>query len=325
MYLTPQRWLDVIEQEYLRDFIAHGGAAVKFVVTETRDAADSLIEGLTARADATGFVAAHVNAERVKVHRMDAVFGEIARQMDWDALSGVALRRFLRHVGQPESLAAGRITLPLLAEITEIDEGQLRQTLLKWLTSNIFRNFEMTRDFRIAMTQLCRGRMEPDVATTQGAESIVQWLRGEPVRMAALRPLQIYQRIARHNARQALFSLPPWLRFADARGLLVTIDISHMVDPASTTTPEVLSYTRSAVVESYELLRQLVDNADELSHCLVVVLAGTPFLQVDDLRPANRSVGRYPALWNRIRDEVRDKDLANPYGALVRIRETSAA
>lgn len=297
MYLAPQRWLDVVEQEYLRDFVAQGGAAVKFVVMETRDASDRLSKSLRALAEENGFVAARVDSETVKVQRMEAVFGEIARQVDWSHHAGTALRKFLRHIGQPDSLAAGGMSLALLAEVTEIEEGQLRQALLRWLSTNIFRNYELARDFRIAMMHLCRGRIESDEATAQQADSIRAWLQGDPVSLAALRPLRIYQRIARHNARQALLSLPPWLRFADASGLVVVIDISYMVEPGSASTEFPLSYSRSAIVEAYELLRQLVDNADELSHCLVVVIATPAFLQVDDLlQSTNRSVGRYPAL-----------------------------
>ena len=39
-----------------------------------------------------------------------------------------------------------------------------------------------------------------------------------------------------------------------------------------------LYYTKAALLDGYEMLRQLVDNTDELGHCLVVVLAATEFL-----------------------------------------------
>jgi len=34
MTVAAQEWLDLIEREYLRDFVTDGGAAVKFVVAD---------------------------------------------------------------------------------------------------------------------------------------------------------------------------------------------------------------------------------------------------------------------------------------------------
>jgi hypothetical protein len=75
-----------------------------------------------------------------------------------------------------------------------------------------------------------------------------------------------------------------------------------------------LYYTKAALLDSYEMLRQLVDNTDELGHCLVVVLAATEFL-TDPLR----GVDAYQALKLRIADDVRDRRRDNPFASLVRL------
>ena len=74
-----------------------------------------------------------------------------------------------------------------------------------------------------------------------------------------------------------------------------------------------LYYTKAALLDGYELLRQLVDNTDELAHCCVVVIAGPEFTA-----DPNRGVDAYQALKLRIADEVRDRNRDNPYSSLVR-------
>ena len=75
-----------------------------------------------------------------------------------------------------------------------------------------------------------------------------------------------------------------------------------------------LYYTKAALLDGYEMLRQLVDNTDELSHCCVLVVAAPEFTT-----DANRGVDAYQALKLRIHDEVRDRNRDNPFSSLVRV------
>ena len=62
------------------------------------------------------------------------------------------------------------------------------------------------------------------------------------------------------------------------------------------------------------MLRQLVDNTDELSHCCVVVVAAPEFVT-----DPNRGIDAYQALKLRIFDEVHDRHRDNPYSSLIRL------
>ena len=73
-------------------------------------------------------------------------------------------------------------------------------------------------------------------------------------------------------------------------------------------------YTKAALLDGYELLRQLVDNTDELARCCVVVVAAPEFLTDE-----HRGVSAYQALKLRIHDEVRDRSRDNPFASLVRL------
>jgi hypothetical protein len=134
--------------------------------------------------------------------------------------------------------------------------------------------------------------------------------------MSALKSSSIYRRIARHNARQMLYSLPHWLAVNGRSGLLVVLDASRLGVARRPALDERsgIYYTRLALLDAYEVLRQLVDSTDELSRCCVVVVAA-PELLTDE----SRGLDAYSALKLRIFDEVRDRRRDNPYSSLVRI------
>ena len=77
-----------------------------------------------------------------------------------------------------------------------------------------------------------------------------------------------------------------------------------------------LYYTKAAVLDAYEVLREYIDGTDRLVNCLIVVVADPEFLDDD---PYGRGIGAYEALKFRVFDEVRDRTLANPMAALVRL------
>jgi hypothetical protein len=73
-------------------------------------------------------------------------------------------------------------------------------------------------------------------------------------------------------------------------------------------------YSKAAVLDAYELLRQLIDSTDQLRGVFAAVTL-PPDLVADD----GRGLPAYSALHLRIIDEVRDRRRANPFAALVRL------
>ena len=134
--------------------------------------------------------------------------------------------------------------------------------------------------------------------------------------MSALKSALIYRRIARHTARQILFSLPHWLATNGHAGLLLVIDIRRLGVARRPPVEERAGqyYTRLGLLDAYEVLRQLVDSTDELARCCVVVIAA-PELLTDE----SRGLDAYQALKLRIFDEIRDRRRDNPFSSLVRI------
>ncbi len=110
-----------------------------------------------------------------------------------------------------------------------------------------------------------------------------------------------------------LYSLGPWIRKAGRQGLVLDFDIRQCAVTARALTDQ-LFYTRPAVLDVYELLRQLIDATDELSSTFILVTATNDFLA-----DQTRGLEKYWALRLRILDEVRDRRMVNPYSALIRL------
>jgi hypothetical protein len=72
------------------------------------------------------------------------------------------------------------VPLQVVAERNRVDVTLLRRDFRQWLTAEVMRDTEMTQDFRVAMTQLCLQRLEPE--DTQLGVTIItpvlQWLHG---------------------------------------------------------------------------------------------------------------------------------------------------
>jgi len=190
-----------------------------------------------------------------------------------------------------------------------------------WIENRVFREQNLTRDFRVAMTRLCLAELSggPDGATI--IEVIADWLTGRNRNVSAVRPYQIYSRISRNNARHLLDSLLHWIRFAGYPGLVILLDTSR-VTIARNPRDDQLYYTKAAMLDAYEVLRQFIDGTERMKGCLVVVTPASEFLVVET---GSRGMGDYNALKLRVYDEVRDTRLANPMGAMVRLSRNGSA
>jgi hypothetical protein len=184
----------------------------------------------------------------------------------------------------------------------------------------LLRDYGLSREFRLAMLRLCLAQLDPAEDPTLH-EAVKQWLVGDLRLVSGVKRALIFQRIARHNARHLLFSLARWLKAAGASGLVLALDIARYADGArpSERGPG-LYYSTVAVLDAYEVLRQLIDATDELEHCFVGVLADPAFLADD-----RRGLRRYHALYLRVSDEVRDRYRPNPFASLVRVSDRQDA
>jgi hypothetical protein len=315
--IAPRTWIDFLQTEYLESFIKDGGSSVKFVVPLEEQLQQALEQDILVRGTQSGYVVAHVSSAETRVHMIDQIFFRIAEQVPWRQLSESVLVRLAGTAGYstprpgPESLGQR------LAETNGVGLEMLTSDLRPSIETHVFRQQHLAKDFRVAVTQLCLAELSggPDGRTR--IEVITDWLTGRNRAVSAVRPYQIFNRITRNNARHLLESLLLWIRFAGHAGLITVLDVSRLTI-ARNPRDDLVYYTKAAMFDAYEVLRQFIDATDRMKGCLLIVVPSPEFL---DIESEGRGLGAYDALKFRVYDEVHDQRLVNPMAALVRLSD----
>ena len=168
------------------------------------------------------------------------------------------------------------------------------------------------------MTHLCLTEID-GAGQDQEAVPLIEWLTGLNKRISNVRRYSIYNSIIRTNARHLLESLLYWVRFTGYSGTVVLLNNSRVL--LRRNPRDGLSfYSRSAAMDHYELLRELIDSTDRLEGLFMVVLASEDFLDNDQ---SGKGFFIYQALRARIGDEVQDRNQANPLSTLVRLTDST--
>lgn len=309
-------YVGFLEGEYLRGYVDAGGAAVKFAVAPDAAVADFFAEQVREVAESDGYVVATVDAATTRVHLLEQVFFGVARQIDWDQLAAVTVRTAVAAAGYPAPEGADGLSVDLLATSHRVDPRELKRDVDRELQQRVHRDYAMVQEFRTAMLRLCQAQLRTGQVADAEHAAVLDWLRGDLRQISALKSALIFRRIGRHNARLLLFSLAHWLAVNGRAGLVLVLDIRRLgfarrPVPAER---EGYYYTKAALLDAYEVLRQLVDNTDELANCCVVVVPAVEFLT-----DTGRGLDAYQALKLRIFDEVRDRERDNPFSSLVRL------
>ena len=313
MAVATRVWLELMEREYLRGFIDEGGAAVKFVVGDAASLTAVAAE-LPALARRYGLLSVPIDAATTRLHMIQDAFFAVARAVEWDAAAQRYVEGLFQRQGYRWPVPGRPAPIDAVAEANGVDLVLLRRELRQWLTNEVMHDARMAQDFRLAAAALCLRRLEPEDGPTVAMAPVLEWLRGELRTIGPLKQVGIANKITRHNARAMLRSLCRWLRQCGGRGICVSLDIRRL-GRIGLTADDGLRYSTNAVMDAFEVLRQLIDDADLFEGLLVVVLADESFVEGDP----RRSLDAYDALKMRIWPDVHAKGRDNPLAPLVRL------
>ncbi len=313
--LTAESYAEFVAKQYLGDYVRGGGAAVRFVVAGGEEVARRWHSRLAAAAADEGYLYVGAEAGEVRVHLVDQVYVAVARRLDWSDLA----RREVRSGWEQLGLSAPdptELSIATVAAHHDVDPREATRTMRRWLERTVLGDPTLAREFRLAVLRLCQAELDTGDVLPAERASVLSWLRVEPVALRELRSSSLYARIGRHNARSMLISLAAWRARVAGTGLVLDLDLARLAVGRRPPVDERIGfyYTKAAVLDAYEVLRQLVDATDNL-HGVFVAATLPPQLVSDDVR----GLPAYSALQQRVVDEVRDRRRANPFAALVRL------
>jgi hypothetical protein len=306
-------WLDLIDREYLAGFIPAGGGALRFVVAEPAVLGEAAA-GLRAAAARHGLSSLAIDSGALKLQQVQHLFFAIARATDWEALMQHRLERLVVECGYRWPEPGRRIGLAPLAAALGVLPNVLRGQMTREMTRSVWAAPQMAQDFRYAMMALLAERLDAPEETPLEA-AVLAWLRGELRRVSEVRQANIGGKVSRHNARAMLISLCHWVRACGGHGMLVLLDISRLLRDRREVEEGVV-YTPAAVMDCYEVLRQVIDDTERFEGMFFAVLADPPLL-ADESR---RGLDRYTALRMRVWDDVRPQGRDNMLAPLVVLR-----
>ena len=311
-------WLRHIDGEYLSTFIKAGGSAIKFTVVSD-EALPGLRDAMARRCAALDYVFVSLDAARVRIHMPQDLFFEMARQVPWRFLARrVILRQAAERRYTVEGIDPGGDgnVFDAIACANDIESQFLLSEIRPLLQERVFKDPNMARDFRVAMTHLCLHEANR-VDGEYGGQPLLDWLTGANTRVSPVRQFSIHTGINRTTGRHCIQSGLHWIRKAGHAGTVMLLD-NRRVTVARNPKDGRRYYTRAMVVDHYELLREFVDDVDRLAGTLMLVAASTGFVD-DGPGASSRGFGIYEALKTRVMDDVRDRNRTNPVAALVRL------
>lgn len=314
--LSADFWLEIMERQYLHSYVHDGGTSLKATIIDDDGTRTHVWNRLKALTVASEYAVVEVDSVSTKVHLMQSVFHTIAEQVPWESLAEHVARKVISEETGFEAQPGHGTLAERMATQYGLDVRDVKQALTKGLRSKVLRDAGMARDFRYGMLPLCRDASGAWGSTGEDSEAIHAWLRGEPMRLASIKSFGIFARISRANAMLMLESLAHWLREAGHPGLVLLFDIRRLVEPPPRPRGEGHYYTRAALLDAYEVMRQIIDATDRLEGVFTTVFANTAFLDPDS---GGRGIGAYQALNYRLSDAGISASVANPLASLVRL------
>lgn len=308
--LHPQDWARVVGDD-LVDYVRHGGALVRFLVGETSH--DFLLaqEVLRERAAEDNLAFFEVNGGRARLHWANDLLQAVASQLDWRKIMTSFLFDALAHNDYEVPADRSRFALHEVAKLNGVASAELVPILNGHIRTRIKEDKRLTRDVRFALWAMATETM---TGTQDGRAIDVthRWLTSAQLRIKELRDFGIVQKIGRHNARSVLRSVLAWLPASGARASIVYVDARNLAQVRRSYDGGI-AYTRPALTEAYEVMREFIDDTDDLHNALIVFAMHEEFPSVD---PKGRGMGAYQALQFRV-SHFAEANLPNPLANLV--------
>ncbi len=291
--------VDFWRDSYLREYIPAGGSKMKFITGKAGSGKTHILNLFESMAVHEQYVTVSFSAKDVWLHDFKEVYLEILRQCDLDEIIRLCSIKIVEALGfDYDQVPAGLTFIDYLSQEGMADALTRREIRLQ-LKMMFMDNKSLDNNFALASSLLCGGLLGHPFLEPQSKQTLMDWMFGEKsVKVAALRPLGLAPtKLTKFNARHMLRSLAELIRLAGYRGLLVCIDNMEVLVDRSSLNP--MHYTKMKRDDTYESLRQLIDDIDTFRNIMILVAFDRALLDNE-----NTGLKSYQALWMRIQNEI---------------------
>ena len=294
MTLGKEKWLDIITEYYLQNYINKGGSKVKILIGKEGTGKTHLLKFLECTTKELGYNSIYFSAKNIseKINDISNFYKIIANCIEQEQLiKGLSLK-VAEEMGFSIERYDGKVKLlPLLIEEGRGQNDAGRE--IRKAIYNTFKKADLSPSFFTFALLIAGDRLVGLDDTDKNTKIAFKWLKGEKLERCEKQATHLFETLQKANARYWLNALIKILNFAEIKGLVILLDDLEVL--AEKKLDGRFKYTPNAVNDTYELLRQLIDDMELLNNFLLI-LAGDKVLIDDD----KRGLKSYEALWMRL-------------------------
>ena len=215
-----------------------------------------------------------------------------------DCLKGCAAE-LIRRMGYDQKEIPDGMTFMDYLSSQDMGDAITRREIRLQLKEMFLENPLMDNNFALACSLLTGGILGHPLLESQNQELLLAWMQGDrTVKLALVRALGLSpSRITRYNARHMLRSLSQVIHISGYAGMVISIDNLEILLNRSSLSP--LHYTKMRREDTYESIRQLIDDIDSLQNIMFLFAFDRELFDND-----NAGIKSYQALWMRIQNEI---------------------
>lgn len=293
---------DFLTEKYIQEYISQGGSKIKFVTGCAGSGKTFLLRFMCDKAQENHYRPVFFSAKNIWLHDFKEIYLEILRQCKlMECLKGCAYSLIKRMGYDPLEIPEGQTFIDHLAQ-ENMGDALTRREIRTQLKEMFLDDPLLDNNFALACSMLTGSILGYPILEEPSREMLLGWLSGDKaITLAKLRSLGLSPaRITKYNARHMLRSLAEVIRMAGFSGLFIAIDDLEIL--ISKSSLEEIHYTKMKREDTYESLRELIDDIDSLHN--IMFLCGFDRSLLDD---ENAGIKSYQALWMRIQNEVSGK------------------
>lgn len=290
---------DFWTEKYLQEYIKNGGSKIKFITGRKGSGKTHFLRLMTSIAQKENYKTVQFSAKDIWMHDFKEIYIEIFRQCGiMECLEAIS-RQLIREMGfNYHDIPEGKRFIDYLSE-TGSGDAITRREIRTQLKHFFLENPMLDNNFALACSMLTGSILGYPVLEEQNHNLLLAWLEGDrTIKLSQLRALDFYpSRITKYNARHMLRSLTEIIHMGGYSGLFIAIDDLEIL--ISRSSLEAVHYTKMKREDTYESIRQLIDDIDSMKN--IMFAYGFDRELIDN---ENAGLKSYQALWMRIQNEI---------------------
>ena len=290
---------DFWREKYFQEFIRNGGSKIKFICGRPGSGKTHFLRLITSIAREENYKTVQFSAKDIWMHDFKEIYIEIFRQCDIMECLKAASRHLIQEMGFDfRDIPEGMKFIDYLSQ-NNMGDALNKREIRSQLRQIFLDNPMLDNNFALACSMLTGSILGYPVLEEQNRDLLLAWLEGDrSVKLSQLRALDFYpSRITKYNARHMLRSLAELVRMGDYSGLFIAVDNLEILISRSSLEP--LHYTKMKREDTYESIRQLIDDIDSMKNIMFVYAFDRELIDNE-----NAGLKSYQALWMRIQNEI---------------------